>query len=125
LPNSDSKVFETQIKINDTDPAMRPSMTTGNKIIVKSFDNVVYIPTECIQSGTDSITFVYTKNRVKQIVVTGESNDKYTVIEDGLKQGTKVYNATPENKEKFRLAGKDLIPSIRDRNKSRAGLAYK
>jgi hypothetical protein len=123
LPNSDSKVFETQIKLDGIDPGLRPSMTTGNKILVKSLDNVVFIPTECILSGSDSIPFVYTKNRLKQVVLTGESNDKFTVIENGLKEGTVLYLTEPVNHEKFRLAGKDLIPEIKVRNKARSGLA--
>lgn len=123
LPNSDSKVFETQIKLDGIDPGLRPSMTTGNKVLVKSLNNVVYIPTECILSGSDSIPFVYTKNRQKQVVLTGESNDKFTVIENGLKEGTVLYVTEPVNHEKFRLAGKDLIPEIKVRNKARSGLA--
>jgi multidrug efflux pump subunit AcrA (membrane-fusion protein) len=123
LPNSDSKVFETQIKIAGMDPDLRPSMTTGNKIIIQSLNDVVYIPTECILSGSDSIPFVYTKNRLRQVVLTGESNDKYTVIKKGLKEGTVLYISEPENHEKFRLSGKDLIPEIREQNKARLGLA--
>jgi multidrug efflux pump subunit AcrA (membrane-fusion protein) len=34
LPNSDTKVFEVMVKLNDFDPQLRPSMTTSNKIIV-------------------------------------------------------------------------------------------
>ena len=37
LPNTNDKVFEVQIKIDGSDPALRPSMTTGNKIIVNTF----------------------------------------------------------------------------------------
>jgi hypothetical protein len=113
LPNSDSKVFETLVRINGTDPALRPSMTTGNKIVIKNMENVVFIPTECIQAGTDSIPFVYTKNKTKQIVVPGESNEKNIIIEQGLKPGTTVYLTEPENHEKFRLAGKELIQVIK------------
>ena len=113
LPNSDSKVFETLVRIDGTDPALRPSMTTGNKIVIKDMENVVFIPTECIQAGTDSIPFVYTKNKTKQIVVPGESNEKNIIIEQGLKPGTTVYLTEPENHEKFRLAGKELVQVIK------------
>lgn len=120
LPNSDSKVFETQIRIEGTDPDLRPSMTTGNKILVNSTDKAVYIPTECIQSASDSITFVYTKNRLRQVVITGRSNDKNTIIEKGLRPGTKVYVTQPENNGKFRLSGQELIPLIKQRNRMRS-----
>jgi HlyD family secretion protein len=123
LPNSDSKVFETQIRIDGSDPALRPSMTTGNKILVKSFENVVFIPTECIMTGADSITFVYTRNKLRQVVVPGESNDKNTVIEKGLKSGTKVYLSEPQNHDNFKLAGEEFIPEIKVRAKQRTVLA--
>jgi HlyD family secretion protein len=123
LPNSDSKVFETLIRIDGTDPELRPSMTTGNKIMINSVDNVVYLPTECIQGGTDSLTFVYTKNRKKQIVMTGVSNEKYTVIEKGLKPGTVVYLSEPQNSEKFKLTGKELIPELKQRYQLKSDLA--
>jgi multidrug efflux pump subunit AcrA (membrane-fusion protein) len=123
LPNSDSKVFETQIRIDGTDPDLRPSMTTGNKIMINSSENVVYLPTECIQSTSDSITFVYTRNRNKQVVITGISNEKYTVIEKGLKPGTTVYISEPRDAEKFKLAGKELIPTLKQKYRTKADLA--
>ena len=113
LPNSDSKVFETLVRVDGTDPALRPSMTTGNKINIKAVDNCVFIPTECIQAGKDSILFVYTKNRTKQVVITGESNEKNIIIEKGLKAGTSVYLSEPENHDKFRISGEELIPLIK------------
>jgi multidrug efflux pump subunit AcrA (membrane-fusion protein) len=123
LPNSDSKVFETQIRIDGSDPALRPSMTTGNKILVKSYENVVYIPTECIMTGADSVTFVYTRNRLRQVVVPGESNDKHTVIEKGLKPGTKIFLSEPQDHGKFKLAGEDLIPEIKAKARQRIIMA--
>jgi HlyD family secretion protein len=123
LPNSDSKVFETNIRIDGSDPALRPSMTTGNKILVSSFEKVIYIPTECIMTGTDSVTFVYTRNRTRQVVVPGESNDKFTVIEKGLKTGTRIYISEPENHDNYRLSGKEFIPEIKEKARQRTIMA--
>lgn len=108
LPNTDSKVFEVVIQVEGTDPSLRPSMTTGNKIIVKTIRDAISIPTECVHTEADGVPFVYTKNKTKQIVVPGESNDKFIVIEKGLKQGTLVYVIEPENGDDFRLAGEEL-----------------
>lgn len=125
LPNTDSKVFEVMVKIDGTDGGLRPSMTTNNKILIKSFDNVVYIPTECVHTGPDNIPVVYTKNGLKQVVVPGESNEKHIVIEKGLQPGTLLYLETPGNAETFRLAGEELIEIIRDRkNDIRASVEY-
>jgi hypothetical protein len=98
-------------------------MTTGNKILVSSFENVIYIPTECIMTGTDSVTFVYTRNKLKQVVVPGESNDKFTVIEKGLKAGTRIYLSEPATHDKFRLSGKEFIPEIKAQARQRKIMA--
>ena len=113
LPNTDDKVFEVQIKIDGSDPALRPAMTTGNKIMIKAFKNAVYIPIECVQAGVDSITYVFTKNGNKQIVLPGESNEKNVIIEKGLAPGTMLYLDNPEKPESFRLTGDEIIPLIK------------
>ncbi len=115
LPNSDAKMFEVQIKVDDFDPALRPSMTTGNKIVIKTFNDAVFIPTECVQAGSDSIPFVYEKNRTKQIVLLGESNEKNVIVKQGLEPGTTIYLIPPEEPEKFKLVGENLIPIIKGR----------
>jgi len=109
LPNSDSKVFEVIIQIAGSDPTLRPSMTTGNKIIIKTIKDAIYIPTECVHTEADGIPFVYTKNKTKQIVVPGEANEKHIVILDGLKPGTMVYLIEPEEPKSFRIAGEELL----------------
>ena len=113
LPNSDSKMFEVQIKLDQSDPALRPSMTTDNKIIIKSFDDVLFIPTECVNTGTDSIPFVYLKNKTKHVVILGEPNEKYVIVEQGVKEGESLYLATPEEPENFRLVGEELISTYK------------
>jgi multidrug efflux pump subunit AcrA (membrane-fusion protein) len=123
LLNTDDKVFEVQIKVDGTDPELRPSMTTGNKIIVKTVNDAIYIPIECVQAGVDSIPFVYTKKGIKQIVLLGESNEKQVLIEKGLEAGTILYLNNPENPEKFRLEGKELIQLIKEREKARSEVA--
>ncbi len=123
LPNSDAKMFEVQIKIDGSDPALRPSMTTTNKIIIETFADAISIPSECVMAGTDSVPFVYLKNKSKQIVVLGKSNDKHVIVEKGLKPGQLVYTMPPEEPEKFRLNGEELIPEIKQRlSKQQAGL---
>jgi hypothetical protein len=113
LPNSDAKMFEVQVKVDGSDPTLRPSMTTGNKIIIKTFNDVIYVPTECVQAGIDSIPYVYQKNRTKHIVLLGEANDKNVIIKQGLEPGTTVYTVAPSNAENFRVIGADLIPIIK------------
>jgi HlyD family secretion protein len=113
LPNSDAKMFEVQIRVNGSDPVLRPSMTTGNEIIIKTFNDVVYIPSECVHTGPDNFTFVYTRHKTKQIVKLGESNEKNIIVEQGLEPGISVYVIPPENSENFKLAGEELLSAVK------------
>ncbi len=120
LPNADAKVFEVVVKINGSDPILRPSMTTGNKIVTKTIDDVTYIPLESVQTGADSIPFVYLKNGSKQIVVLGESNENNVIVEQGIEPGVELYLNTPEKPEEFKkLLGENLITVIKEKEKAR------
>ncbi|MBU2650800.1 MAG: efflux RND transporter periplasmic adaptor subunit [Bacteroidetes bacterium] len=101
LRNSNAKVFEVIIEINEFDSILRPAMTTKNIIITDIVDSVFYLPIECIH-GNDSITYVY-KPGVKQQVITGKSNENEIIIRDGLKAGDEVYLLAPEGAEDYRL----------------------
>ncbi|MCU0472379.1 MAG: HlyD family secretion protein [Bacteroidales bacterium] len=103
LPNTDTKVFEVLVRIDGTDMNLRPSMTTNNKILIKKFEDVIFIPIECVHTGSDSIQFVYTKSGYKNAVVLGESNEKDVIIKKGLEPGTMLYMTVPEQPEKFRF----------------------
>lgn len=119
LPNSDTKVFEVLIKLDEADALLRPSMTTSNKIEVKTYNDVVFVPNESVHAGIDSIPFVYTRDGKKQVVILGESNDKNIIIEEGLEPGTEIWLAVPDKPEKFQLAGAELIPVIKERAMAR------
>jgi multidrug efflux pump subunit AcrA (membrane-fusion protein) len=113
LGNSDAKMFEVLIRIDDVSPELRPDMTTYNKIIINSFADVIYIPTECVQTGSDSIPYVFKKNKTRQIVVLGEMNDKNIIVKQGLEPGTSIYLIAPEEPWKFKLVGKDLVAGLK------------
>jgi multidrug efflux pump subunit AcrA (membrane-fusion protein) len=108
LENTDTKVFEVMVKMDGSDPALRPSMTTSNKVIIKTFRDVIYVPIECVHAGADGIPFVYTRKKTRQIVITGESNEKNIVIERGLKPKQSVYVIQPENADDFKMEGEEL-----------------
>ena len=112
LGNSDAKMFEVLVKVNGINTELRPAMTTYNKIIIKSYENVVYIPTECVHAGTDGIAFVYKKNKTRQIVLLGEMNEKNTIVKQGLEAGTSLYLIAPDEADKFKLVGKDLVARL-------------
>lgn len=117
LPNTDAKVFEVVIKVDGTDPILRPSMTTSNQIITNTVEDALFVPLEAIHATEDSIPYVYTKNGNKQVVVLGESNENHVIIEQGLEEGTKIHLNIPEEPEKYQLAGNDLIEVIKERKR--------
>jgi multidrug efflux pump subunit AcrA (membrane-fusion protein) len=117
LKNSDAKVCEVLVRMNQSDSILRPSMTTSNEILIATIPDVLYIPLEALYA--DSVPFVYRTNGTKQVVVPGEMNDNFRIIEQGLDEGDEMYLSTPEHPEKFELVGKDLIQILRDQESKR------
>lgn len=118
LPNTDAKVFEVIIKLNGTDPILRPSMTTNNAILINHIDSVTYLPLEAVHSN-DSSNFVYKKNGTRQIVVLGETNENEVIIEKGIRPGDKVYLSVPENADKFKYSGLELVKLVRQKEQDK------
>ena len=97
-PNSDAKVFQVDVEIKGTDPSLRPSMTTSNRIIASVVEDALYIPLECLHSQFDSITYVFKKDgiaTIKQEVIVGETNANDAVILGGIQSGEKLYLSVP------------------------------
>ncbi|MFH0756699.1 MAG: efflux RND transporter periplasmic adaptor subunit [Bacteroidota bacterium] len=114
LPNTDAKVFEVRIRINEHDTILRPSMTTSNEVVTQVLDSVLFVPLEAVYAN-DSVTFVYTRAGKKQIVVLGESNENNIIVEKGLEKGELLYLSLPENPESFQYTGLALMDEIRQR----------
>ena len=116
LPNTDAKVFEVRIELNERDTILRPSMTTSNHVITEVLDSVLFIPLESVHAN-DSLTYVYTRNGKKQVVVLGPSNENFIVVDMGLEKGDRLYLSMPENPETFAYTGLALKEEI-DRRKA-------
>jgi len=114
LPNTDAKVFEVRIELNERDTVLRPSMTTSNMVITQVLDSVLFIPLEAVHAN-DSLTYVYTRDGKKQVVVLGESNENHIIVEMGLNKGDKLYLSMPGDPESFKYAGLELIEEIQRR----------
>jgi len=114
LPNTDAKVFEVKIELNERDTILRPSMTTSNMVITQVLDSVLFIPLEAVHAN-DSLTFVYTRNGNKQVVVLGESNENHIVVDMGLEKGDRLYLSMPGNPETFKYTGLKLMEEIQRR----------
>lgn len=118
-PNSDAKVFEVSVEINGTDPTLRPSMTTSNKIMVSVKDSVLFIPLESLHSQHDSITFVYRKDgitTVKQEVIVAETNANDAVVTSGLSEGDRVFLSVPDGQDDKDVK---LLPEMNGKRKKK------
>jgi multidrug efflux pump subunit AcrA (membrane-fusion protein) len=111
-PNSDSKVFEVRIKVNESDTTLRPAMTTANEILVAKLDSVLSIPLECVHTEGQT-TFVYKKNGgsiVKQEVKLGMLNDNAAVVQGGVGEKDEVFLTTPPESGRLKVVPLSASP---------------
>jgi len=102
-PNSDAKVFQVLIEINESDTTLRPGMTTGNTIITDVIPNAVFIPLECLHSQGDTLLYVIKDSGLsitKHQVLAGKSDSDHVVILSGVSEGDRLFLSDPEGLEK-------------------------
>ncbi|WMN12726.1 efflux RND transporter periplasmic adaptor subunit [Marivirga salinae] len=102
-PNSDAKVFEVKVEINESDTTLRPAMSTANEIITDVVPQATYVPLESVFNQGDSIAFVYKKSgleTIKQQVELGKANANEVIVNQGIDAGEKIYLIAPEGMEK-------------------------
>jgi len=120
-PNSDAKVFEVSVVINDKDSTLRPSMTTSNRIIATVIDDALHIPLESLHSQADSITYVFKKSgikTVKQEVIIGETNANDAVLISGLSMDDRIYLSVPAGIENQTI---ELLPEMNGKRSPKGG----
>lgn len=110
-PNTDAKVFEVHVLLEQTDTTLRPGMTTGNEIETHRVEDALSVPLEALNSD-DGIPFVFKQSGGgvrKQEVETGPMNDDEVVIVRGLEEDDRVLLVPPpdrDNLDLVRLPGK-------------------
>ncbi|MCH8555038.1 MAG: efflux RND transporter periplasmic adaptor subunit [Schleiferiaceae bacterium] len=95
---SDAKIFEVMIKITESDTVYRPGMTTSNKIITNTLEDVLLLPIDAL-FYEDNIPFVYKKGSfgiLKQEITIAASNDEWVVVQNGVAEGDVVLLTIPE-----------------------------
>ena len=105
MRNSNAKVFEVIIDVNEFDSILRPAMTTKNMIITDIIDSVLYIPIECVHSN-DSLSYVYHGSYKHQIIL-GKTNENEIIIRAGLEAGDDVYLVAPEGASDYSVTTLD------------------
>ncbi len=117
MPRSDAKVFEVRIRIEGSDPDLRPAMTTSNVIQTGSYNDEIFIPSDAIFQN-DSIRFVFLQKNnaiVRQIIDIGDENENFTIIRNGISEGDKILINRPEHPDDLPLVGLEILEEIRKR----------
>ena len=88
---SDTKVFDVEITIDNTDERIKPGMTAQCSIITERLADQLYIPLDSVfeKEGT---TIVYVKDGGfrQRVVKVGKKNKNFIIIENGLEEDEKV-----------------------------------
>lgn len=112
MPKSDAKVFEVKIKVDGSDSDLKPAMTTSNTIQADYIEETLYIPIEAVFKN-DSLSYVYpTGKKIKQVVETGNANENFIVILQGLDEGQELALMEPENADEYELNGLEIYSDI-------------
>lgn len=104
-PNTDAKVFEVRVTIEQADTTLRPGMTTGNAIETHKVAEALFAPIEALNSEA-GVPFVYKQSGGqvrKQEVVTGAMNEDDVIIVQGLEEGDRVLLAPPPDRDQLSL----------------------
>lgn len=97
--NPDLKVYVTSVKIDGVRDWLKPGMSAKVEILVNELTNVVYVPIQAV-AAEDKFQVCYVVNgsqQEKRVVETGEFNDDFIEIKNGLKAGEKVLLRTPSS----------------------------
>lgn len=99
------RYFEVTLELKEPDQSViRPGATVNVEILIKKIKDAVFVPKECIFEKENGETFVYLlKGRkiTEQTVKTGDDNENFIVITQGLSGGENILLARPgeENEE--------------------------
>ena len=95
--NPDLKVYNTDILITGNTEGLRTGMSCRGEILVKEFDDAVYVPVQSVvREGGDPTVYVVKGQKVeRRKVALGLDNNRMAHIEQGLEPGELVLLAPP------------------------------
>lgn len=109
LPDSSSsrytpnlKVYPSTIHIDGFHPWLKPGMNAKVDIMVNQLTDVVYVPVQSIEVDQDDHHYCYVSNGSsleRRPIVTGQFNEEFIEVKDGLKPGENVALALPKKAE--------------------------
>lgn len=96
--NPDLKVYPTTIKIDGTHDWLRPGMSAEIEILVRSLEDVIYVPIQAV-TYFDDARVVYVSNRgrpERREVEVGTFSESFIEIVSGLEEGEEVLLLPPQ-----------------------------
>jgi hypothetical protein len=96
--NPDLKVYPTTIKIDGTHEWLRPGMSAEIDILVRSLEDVVYVPIQAVTYfGDKRVVYVSSRGRAeRREIEVGTFSDSFIEIVDGLEVGEEVLLLPPQ-----------------------------
>ncbi len=97
LTNPDSKVYNTEVAITNSDSSLRPGMSAKVEIHVDYFEDILKVPVQSV-TNRGGRKVVYVKGigvAEEREVVTGSFNNNFVEIVEGLSRGEKVLLSPP------------------------------
>ena len=93
----DMKVYLTTINIEGTREWVKPGMSAKVEVLVNQLDDVVYVPLQAINTvkGKSTCHVVRGRSTEEREITTGEFNDEFIEIKEGLKAGELVMVRPP------------------------------
>jgi multidrug efflux pump subunit AcrA (membrane-fusion protein) len=97
VDRDDKKIFRTDVLISESDLRLKPGMTVSCEYITYESENDMYAPNSCIlEENKHFYLFVKKRGKYRKTeVVTGPSNNMYTIVSGDLKPGQAL--ELPEN----------------------------
>lgn len=109
LPDSSSsrytpnlKVYPAIIHIDGFHPWLKPGMNSKVEIIINQLADVLYVPVQSIEVDGDDQHFCYVSaggSLQRRPVVTGQFNEEFIEVRDGLQSGENVALSLPKKTE--------------------------
>jgi HlyD family secretion protein len=90
--------FSVEVEITDATPEVRPGMTAAVDMISAERENALYVPDDAVrhEEGKAFVWRMSSDKSHKVYVTAGLSNDAFTEIVSGLKEGDRVLLLKPE-----------------------------
>lgn len=124
LPDSSSsrytpnlKVYPATIHIDGFHPWLKPGMNAKVEIIVNQLADVLYVPVQSIEVDGDDHHFCYVSrggSLERRPIVTGQFNDEFIEVQDGLQPGENVALSLPKKAELEEQPTRPAAPKTKD-----------